>query len=120
MDFPVWENVTRPMRAEPLTPSSLVSMYMIRLFIIPLTRRGRCYSARHSNGWLTLSGVCAQNPGHESRCHEVSSERSVEPAGIVYCCFAKYFSNKSCDRCAPSSVSSTDFAFVAGSEMYPF
>jgi hypothetical protein len=69
---------------------------------------------------LAETGVGAQNPGHESRCRGVSSERSVEPAGIVYCSFAKYFSNKSCDRCAPSSVSSTDFAFVAGSEMYPF
>src|SRR5213594_1027406 len=57
---------------------------------------------------FTLSGVCAQNRRHESRRGGVSSERSVEPAGIIYCCFAKYFSNKSCDRCAPSSVSSTD------------
>jgi hypothetical protein len=31
--------------------------------------------------------------------------------------FVKYFSNRSCDRFAPSSVKTTDFALVAGSEM---
>jgi hypothetical protein len=34
-----------------------------------------------------------------------------------YVDFVKYFLNRSCDRFAPSSVKTTDFAFVAGSEM---
>ncbi len=34
--------------------------------------------------------------------------------------FMKCFSNRTCERFAPFSVSKTDFAFVAGSEMYPF
>ena len=32
-----------------------------------------------------------------------------------YVDLVKYFSNRSCDRFAPSSVKTTDFAFVAGS-----
>jgi len=34
--------------------------------------------------------------------------------------FVKYFSKRSCDRFAPSSVKMTDFAFVAGSEDITF
>jgi len=47
-------------------------------------------------------------------------QRCVEAHDGSYADFVKYFSNRSCDRFAPSSVKTTDFALVAGSEMYPF
>lgn len=37
------------------------------------------------------------------------------PASLSY--FVKYFSNSCLERSAPSSVSTTDLAFVAGSEI---
>src|SRR6266480_6240360 len=81
-------------------------------------------------GWMSRNKTCASGGGRKMFLTSpfidqafalktpVTNPDAVEyvlngaPAGIVYCCFAKYFSNKSCDRCAPSSVSSTDFAFV--------
>jgi hypothetical protein len=62
---------------------------------------------------LALSGDCAQDSDEPAW----GLELSVGAHEVSYDDFVKYFSNKSCERFAPSSVKTTDFALVAGSEM---
>jgi hypothetical protein len=63
---------------------------------------------------LLIEGHFAQNPDASvwDRCDD-----ALEAHDGSCVDFVKYFANRSCDRFAPSSVRTTDFAFVAGSEM---
>jgi hypothetical protein len=69
---------------------------------------------RMTGSELLQPGHFAQNPDESvwDRCDD-----ALEAHDGSYVDFVKYFSNRSCDRFAPSSVKTTDFAFVAGSEM---
>jgi hypothetical protein len=62
---------------------------------------------------LRKQAFTPQNPDESvwDRC------RCIEARDGSYVDFVKYFSNRSCDSFTPSSVKTTDFAFVAGSEM---
>jgi len=63
------------------------------------------------------TGVCTHNRGQGVLAVFEHFEPTLlaRPSPRSY--FMKCFSNRTCERFAPFSVSKTDFAFVAGSEM---
>ncbi len=86
--------------------------------LIAIPREARSYPSLTQTSFLTVvNRRLRSKPGRVSLG---TLQPYVEAHDGSYVDFVKYFSNRSCDRFAPSSVKTTDFALVAGSEMKPF